>query len=107
ADTGGGSGNSDTLIGSGFGAGGTTGLVCVTMNAPPPTGWTAAAVVDDGFALLCADDEHALTAADCRSGCELDVAVVDIPLGEAVEKLVERHAAFEPGEARAEAVVES
>src|SRR5689334_1943667 len=53
------------------------------------------------------DQRHALPAADRRRGRELDVVVVDVPLGEAVEELVERDLAFEAGQVRAQAVVHS
>ena len=39
-------------------------------------------------------------------GRQLHAGVVDVPLGEAVQELVERDAALEPGEAGAEAEVE-
>ena len=40
-------------------------------------------------------------------GARLHAVVVDVPLGEAVEQLVERDPALEPGEAGAEAEVEA
>src|SRR5204863_9424833 len=53
------------------------------------------------------DERHALPAAHRRRRGELGVRVIDLPLWEPVEQLVQRNAAFEPREVRAEAVVQS
>ena len=65
---------------------------------------------DDRFG---AERHHGSTIGMCcqpahrRRRRQLDAVVVDVPLGEAVEELVERDASLEPGERGAEAVVDA
>ena len=53
------------------------------------------------------DERHPLPAAHRRGRRQLHAVVVDVPLGEAVQQLVEAHATFEPREVGAEAEVEA
>src|SRR6478672_6005739 len=52
-------------------------------------------------------EAHALPATNGRRRRELHAAVVDVPLGKAIEQLVERDSPFEAGEVGAEAVVQA
>src|SRR3954463_12724364 len=53
------------------------------------------------------DDGQRLPTADRRGGRHAGVRLVDLPVGEAVEHLVEGNASFQPCERRAEAVVQA